>query len=83
MKLRKVTDFIRLEEGNIGRKAAVVTGSLLASTLLGAVLTTQIAEAGGCDEPFHNEHYNHINDPHTDIPHQNSTPHYHHCNDMQ
>jgi hypothetical protein len=46
MKLdKKVTDFIKLEEGNIGRKSAVVTGAVLASTVLGAVLTSP-AEAG-------------------------------------
>jgi hypothetical protein len=49
MKLKKVTDFIRLEEGNIGRKAAAVTGALLASSVLGGVLAsvvdTRIAEA--------------------------------------
>jgi hypothetical protein len=39
MKLdKKVTDFIKLEEGNIGRKSAVVTGAVLASSVLGTVL---------------------------------------------
>lgn len=42
---RKITDFIRLEDGNIGRKAAVVTGALLASTVLGAVLTSEAQAA--------------------------------------
>lgn len=42
---KKVTDFIKLEDGNIGRKAAVVTGALLASTVLGSVLSVQVAEA--------------------------------------
>jgi hypothetical protein len=59
MKLsRKVTDFIRLEEGNIGRKSAVVTGALLASSVLGTVLIATVSTAEGyydhCDEHMNN-----------------------------
>ena len=74
MKLsRKVTDFIRLEEGNIGRRSAVVTGALLASTLLGATLTAQVEKAEawynyGC--PYGYPHMNlHTNNPHVDHHH--------------
>jgi len=80
MKLRKVTDFIRLEDGNIGRKAAVVTGALLASTLLGATLTAQVEKAEawynyGCepDEIHRNNFY------HTDNPHTNHSNHSDFC----
>jgi len=52
---KKVADFIRLEEGNIGRQAAVVTGALLASTTIGAVLTSPVM-ADHC-----NGHYDHAN----------------------
>jgi hypothetical protein len=78
MKLsRKVTNFIRLEEGNIGRKSAVVTGALLASSVLGGVLAsavdTRIAEAylDGiyCDEHL-NSHIDHYN-THTNSGHSN------------
>lgn len=65
---RKVTDFIKLEDGNIGRKAAVVTGALLASTVLGSVLTMPVVAQGHCDEyhswpchsntPIHSDGYN-------------------------
>jgi len=81
MKLdKKVTDFIKLEEGNIGRKSAVVTGAVLASTVLGAVLTSP-AEAGlHCDYQAHNDywystcngscwlHHNAYDGAHTDGP---------------
>jgi hypothetical protein len=46
---KKITDFIKLEEGNIGRKAATVTGALLASTVLGAVLTSPVEAACHCN----------------------------------
>jgi hypothetical protein len=65
---KKVTDFIKLEEGNIGRKSAVVTGAVLASTVIGAVLT-QSAKAGDhCDG--HDDHLDgccewHLNGWHT------------------
>jgi hypothetical protein len=57
---KKVTDFISLEDGNIGRRSAVVTGALLATSVLGGVLTTP-AEAAWC---------------HCDIPHSNHSNHY-------
>ena len=57
---KKVTDFINLEDGNIGRKSAVVTGALLATSVLGGVLATP-AEAAWC----------HCNYSHYDIPHYN------------
>ncbi len=44
---KKITDFIKLEDGNIGRKAATVTGALLASTVLGAVLVSPV-QASWC-----------------------------------
>lgn len=74
---RKVADFIKLEDGNIGRKAAVVTGALLASTVLGAVLTVQVAEAHcdgwhweNChsDTPQHSDGYGCHNNWHYDMP---------------
>jgi hypothetical protein len=73
MKLnRKVTNFIRLEEGNIGRKAAVVTGALLASSVLGAVLTSTV-EADHCNV--------HTDTAHTDYTvHTNYEAHDHHVN---
>ncbi len=47
---KKITDFIRLEDGNIGQKAAVTTGALLATSVLGAVLLAPTATAGNhCD----------------------------------
>lgn len=72
---KKVTDFIKLEDGNIGRKAAVVTGALLASTVLGAVLTST-AEAGWCHCNLAHQEW-HLNSPsyphseHYDTPHVN------------
>lgn len=45
---KKVTDFIKLENGNIGRKAAVMTGAALAASVLGALLTSPV-EAGHCN----------------------------------
>lgn len=63
---KKVTDFIKLEDGNIGRKAAVVTGALLASTVVGAVLTVQVAEAH-CDANYHTDGVAHSNTSHVDI----------------
>jgi len=35
---KKVTDFIKLDAGNIGRRSAVVTGAALAASVLGTVL---------------------------------------------
>lgn len=57
---KKVTDFIKLDAGNIGRKSAVVTGAALAASVLGMVLTTpQAVEAGPhCD--CHVDHANHV-----------------------
>jgi hypothetical protein len=67
MKLRKVTDFIKLEEGNIGRKSAVVTGALLASSVLGSILTRPaLAEPPCC-------HNDHTDTPHVDT-HYNRVP---------
>jgi hypothetical protein len=60
---RKVTDFIVLEEGNIGHKSAVVTGALLASSVLGLVLTAQVTEAQ-CWTNIHNNHFVNHNDAH-------------------
>lgn len=64
MKLgKRVTDFIRLEEGNIGRKSAVVTGALLASSVLGTVLASMTPTA----EAYYDHceiHTNYV--PHTD-----------------
>ncbi len=54
---KKVTDFIKLDAGNIGRKAAVVTGAALAASVLGAVLTAPQAGAyDHCD--CHADHTN-------------------------
>ena len=39
---KKVTDFIVLEEGNIGRKAATVTGAALAASVLSTVLAQTV-----------------------------------------
>ncbi len=77
MKLnRKVTDFIRLEEGNIGRRSAVVTGALLASTVLGGVLAS-ISEAKNpswYDECHINDHSDFS--PHTDHYNGHTNTHY-------
>lgn len=56
---KKVTDFITLDDGNIGRKSAAVTGAALAASVLGTVLQASVAEAALCDYV------------HTDNPHQN------------
>lgn len=58
---KKVTDFIRVEKGNIGKQAAIVTGALLASSVLGTVLTQQASAMPCChdehtDVPPHNHH---------------------------
>jgi hypothetical protein len=64
---KKVADFIRLEEGNIGKHAATVTGALLASTILGAVLTQPVQALPQCCEDthtnsnVHNHSYTHTN----------------------
>ena len=65
---KKVADFIRLEEGNIGKHAATVTGALLASTVLGTVLTQPALALPCC----HDDHYNatHQNS-HSNVPHSN------------
>ncbi len=60
---KKVTDFIVLEEGNIGRKAAVVTGAALTASVLGMVLTASVAEACVHDNIHNNYHTN----QHTDV----------------
>jgi len=71
VKLRKVTDFIRLEEGNIGRKSAVVTGALLASSVLGTVLVS-IADTRNAEAYYEEPHC----DAHSDrILHQNHSNH--------
>ncbi len=44
---RKLTDFILLEDGRIGQKAALFTGTMLASATLGAVLV-QTVHAANC-----------------------------------
>lgn len=62
---KKVTDFIVLDEGSIGRKAATVTGAALAASMLGTVLQASIAEAALCDWV------------HTDNPHQNHNQYSH------
>ncbi len=67
MKLnRKVTDFIRLEEGNIGRKSAVVTGALLTSTVLGAVLASTVEAHCNQHIDNHSNHYDHANSGYSD-----------------
>jgi hypothetical protein len=71
MKLdKKVTDFITLDRGSIGHKSAVVTGALLASSVLGLVLTSEV-EAAYCYASHygdtHYETYQHTN-THTDGP---------------
>jgi hypothetical protein len=78
---KKVTDFIRLDAGNIGRKSAVVTGAALAASVLGTVLMSQTAEAyEHCDCQAHsnywyttcngacNLHHNAYDGPHTNGP---------------
>jgi hypothetical protein len=80
---KKVTDFIVLDEGNIGRKAAVVTGAALASSVLGAVLMTQTAEAvchddvnmhfDSCDWHYHNQTWT-CDHNHGHENHDQSTP---------
>ncbi len=61
---KKVTDFIVLDEGNIGRKAAVMTGATLAASVLGTVLMApQEAQAYphcDCHSNSHSHHVNHI-----------------------
>jgi hypothetical protein len=52
---KKITDFIKLEDGNIGRKAATVTGALLASTVLGAVLVSTAEASWHCN--YHDHGY--------------------------
>jgi hypothetical protein len=70
MKLnKKVTDFIRLEEGNIGRKSAVVTGALFASTVLGGVLVSmaETENPSWVNDPCHLDgHYHSSHNTHTD-----------------
>jgi len=77
MKLKKkVTDFIKLEEGNIGHKAAVTTGAILASTVLGALLASPV-QAGTpchCNYDAHSNWYSTCGGAcwmHSDIPHYN------------
>jgi hypothetical protein len=66
---KKVTDFIRVEKGNIGKQAAIVTGALLASSVLGTVLTQQASAMPCC----HEEHYDvPAHDNHIHYPHSNS-----------
>lgn len=52
---KKVTDFIKLEDGNVGRKSALVTGALLTSTLLGVMLASPASAGEHCDR----WHWNH------------------------
>ena len=75
---KKVTDFIVLEEGNIGRKAAVVTGAVLASSVLGLALTTEVAKAwyNYCDAHYDNPWNNVHVDTHTNSPHYNYSDDY-------
>ncbi len=46
---KKIIDFIVLEDGNIGSKAAVTTGSLLASAVLGVIFTAPAEAYDHCD----------------------------------
>ena len=48
---KKVTDFIKLDTGNIGRKSAVMTGAALATGVLGSVLAApqQVEAYPHCD----------------------------------
>lgn len=59
MKLdKKITDFILLEEGSIGHKAAVSMGALLATGVLGAVLASPAdAATCHCDVPAHYQYH--------------------------
>jgi hypothetical protein len=71
---KKVADFIRLEEGNIGKHAATVTGALLASTVLGAVLTQPVYALPCCHDqsyPHQDSHYNSHSNAHTNDSHNN------------
>ncbi|RLF79248.1 hypothetical protein DRN32_05395 [Thermococci archaeon] len=52
---KKVTDFIVLEEGNIGRKAATVTGAALAASVLSTVLAQTVLAWDHCDA--HSDYY--------------------------
>jgi hypothetical protein len=55
---KKVTDFIKLETGNIGRKSAAVTGAALAASVLGTVLLKpQTAEADPHQDAHSDCHY--------------------------
>lgn len=52
---RRITDFIVLEDGNIGHKAAIAAGAILASTVL-ASLFAPVAEAH-CNIDHHDDWY--------------------------
>jgi hypothetical protein len=55
MKTNKwIIDFIVFEDGNIGHKAAVATGALLASAMTSALLVSQ-AEAASCHCNHHDD----------------------------
>jgi|GEM_PF-1147855 len=63
MKLnKKITDFITLEDGSIGHKAAMTTGALLASALT-SVLLVSTAEASTCHCNYHEDRCNYICGP--------------------
>jgi hypothetical protein len=58
----KVSDFIKLDTGNIGRKSAVVTGAALAASVLGAVLIApqEVQAYPHCDCHAHHQNTYHL-----------------------
>ena len=63
---KKLSDFIKLEEGSTGKESALKTGAVLGGSVLAQVLFTAVESA--------NAHTNHTNDT-TILGHTNSGGH--------
>ena len=79
---KKMTDFVRLEQGSIGQKAAMVTGAAMVAIVLAAAADGGRAKAGVliCSDHSHSVRY-HVNytdytnykvSPHTNLPYSHN-----------
>ena len=46
---KKVSDFIKLENGQIGKKAAVVTGAILTASAISSLIAAPVKAENHCD----------------------------------
>jgi hypothetical protein len=69
---KKITDFVRLEQGSIGGKAAMVTGAAMVAVVLAAAVGAgKVRAKGPCG--YHVNIYTHAS--YTDYTYPNISPH--------